>query len=779
MKMKHFSILLTLLFSAALPLGAAITLGGSPLTRIVLAADAAPSAKCAAQELQKYLEKTTGDRLEIMADAAESGNIFVGEKAELVADLPSEGYRLLARDGNLYITGRDQREIVIGIRNPWNLNEVYNTDLGVGAFGETGTLYGVYHFLENYAGIRFYWPGELGTVITPGDIELPAAFDETNHPKFSYRYTWLCNFQPSPDNALWFRQAGFGSCAPVQIIDFNFFFTEAFKENHPEYLALVDGERDSGNKCAIRGGGHLCYNAPGVVEAVADLIKNYFREHPEHKYFPLVPGDGLVRCCECPACQAEIEPEKGDSGKYSYHVWNFVNKVAGLVADEFPDRYVGCLAYESYLNPPERIGKFNSNVAVMFCANRGAMASPAYYAAMRERIAGWRKLNDNPIFLWNYYLQTWLPWRALPVVFPHTIQKDLREMRALNFGGEFIEAESWGTHGGPTEPRINFPATQHMNLYVTAKLYWDPDLDLDALLEEYYRLFYGPAAEPMKRFFTHAEACWIKANNKSQSTSGIFESITPRDAFAIEDIRILDQCLDEAIAAVPAGSAYAGRIAQMQEEYGQGRRSIIVMARENKPEMTALACQDAIRVDGLLDEATWKEGKGEPMVTRMGENTPYRTVVYSRHDNDNLYFGFVLHEEKMNKLHIEGNTRDYPELYLDDCVEIYLMPEDRDGYQFIVNAAGVLWDALRFDNGSIDAKWNCEGAQAAVQIDGKRITIEVALPLAPLGLKGGDSVRANFYRSRVVDENQQFAAWSPTFSEGHFNPPQFGRLTLE
>lgn len=778
MKMKHFSILLALFLSAALPLSAGITLGGLPLTRIVLSADAAPSAKCAAQELQKYLEKTTGDRLEIMAGAADSGNIFVGEKAELVADLPSEGYRLLARNGNLFITGHDQREIVIGLRNPWNLNEVYNTDLGVGAFGEAGTLYGVYHFLEKYAGIRFYWPGELGTVITPGDIELPATLDETNHPKFSYRYTWLCNFQSSPDNALWFRQAGFGGCAPVQIIDYNYFFTEAFKEKHPEYLALVDGERDAGNKCAVRGSGHLCYNAPGVVEAVAELIKEYFRQHPEHKFFPLVPGDGLVRCCECPACQAEIEPEKGDAGKFSYHVWNFVNKVASQVADEFPDRYVGCLAYESYLNPPDRIGHFNSNVAVMFCANRGAMASPAYAKAMYDRINGWRKVIDNPIYHWNYYLQTWLPWRALPVVFPHTIQENLREMKAMNFGGEFIEAESWG-NGGPTEPRINFPATQHLNLYVTAKLYWDPDLDLDALLEEYYTLFYGPAAEPMRRFFATAEKCWLKANLNSGKTTGIFESITPRDAFALSDIRQLDQCLDDAAAAAPAGSAYAARIAQMQKEYGEGRRSLIVMARDEKPEMPAIATDEAIRVDGILDEATWKAGLGQPMVTRTGENTPFRTLIYARHDAATLYLGFVLHEEKIDKLHVAGQTRDFPDLYLDDCMEIYFMKDQGDGYQFIVNAAGVLWDALRFSNGSMDVAWNCEGAQAAAHIDGRRLTLEVALPLAALGYKVGDRIPTNFYRSRVVDEKQQFAAWSPTFSLGHFTPEQFGTLVIE
>jgi hypothetical protein len=41
---------------------------------------------------------------------------------------------------------------------------------------------------------------------------------------------------------------------------------------------------------------------------------------------------------------------------------------------------------------------------------------------------------------------------------------------------------------------------------VAAKLFWDADCDVDALLTDFYQSFFGPAAEPMGRYFTRMDA---------------------------------------------------------------------------------------------------------------------------------------------------------------------------------------------------------------------------------------------------------------------------------
>ena len=771
--------LLALTMGVGFSLMAGITVGDTELKRIVVDANAAPTARLAASNLQEYVQKVSGARLDIVEKASEEeGNIFVGERADMVGELKPEGYRIVAKDGNLYITGRDSKSVVFGIRNPWRRPEVYNEALKLGAFGEAGTFYGVNSFLEKYAGVRFYWPGELGTVIPKKDIKVPAKLDEGNHPKFIYRHIWLCNFNEAPDDALWYRRIGLGAKAPVQIIDYNYFLTGAFKDKHPEYLAWVDGERDSGSKCASRGGGSLCYTAQGCREAVAELIKDFFRNHPEHDYFPLVPGDGYWRTCECENCvkRYDIKAEAHDPGKFSYHVWEFVDAVAKIVGKEFPNKYVGCLAYESFLVPPKEIEKFSPNVAVMFCMNRSSMASPVYAKAMHERIEGWKDKVSNSMFTWNYYLHCWKPWAEMPVFFMDTIQKDIQYEVRNGFGGEFIEAESWQDG---KKPCVNFPATQHLNLYVTGKLYWNPDLDMKSLLDEYYELFYGPAKAPMKQFVSTAQKFWNDANRHNKKATGIFEAVAVKDVFDRKKMALLKKYLDQALAAAPEGSQYRARVEQMVKEFSRGAQVVEMMTRK-LPEAAAPSTRDTIVVDGKLTEGVWKSVPKLEMVAKDGLVTPHKSKVMVCHDINNLYVAFELQEKKTDKLKVDGKERDFGEIYLDDCVEFYVMKDRNkmDGFQFIVNAAGVLWDATITENSSRNSAWNSAAVSAAT-VFGDKVFIEISIPLADIGVKAGDVVYANFYRSRVVDEGQEFACWSPVFKHSHLSPDYFGELKLK
>ena len=63
----------------------------------------------------------------------------------------------------------------------------------------------------------------------------------------------------------------------------------------------------------------------------------------------------------------------------------------------------------------------------------------------------------------------------------------MRTYRELGIRGHYLPAAvSWG------------PAA--MDFYMYTRLVWNPDLDVDAELNLYYRNYYGPAAEPMKAY---------------------------------------------------------------------------------------------------------------------------------------------------------------------------------------------------------------------------------------------------------------------------------------
>ena len=374
---------------------------GKPRSVIFVEKQAPDSVRHAARELQEHVAKASGVTLPIQ-DSAENPaprtiGIYLGEtktaKALGVdfANLKSDAFRIIAQDHLLVIAGRDYRgPPVFGLRNPWRLNEVYNSKLKLGAFGEAGTLNGVYHFLEQYCGVRWYMPGDLGTVIPHQPTIRVPVMDETVAPDYEYRYPWLCNFEDSPEDALWYRRLRFGAACPVQIIH-SFGELAKCKDQHPEYFALIGGGRDFGGRSCLGGGANLCLSNPAVADQWVKEICQYFDQHPEQKYFPLAPEDGMVKVCECPKCQAQVVPSLGDTGKFSDYVWTFVNTVAKGVAAKHPHRYVGCLAYESYLEPPSRLETLQPNVAVILCKSRGAFSNPEYQKRIYRSVKEWSR----------------------------------------------------------------------------------------------------------------------------------------------------------------------------------------------------------------------------------------------------------------------------------------------------------------------------------------------------------------------------------------------------
>jgi hypothetical protein len=206
------------------------------------------------------------------------------------------------------------------------------------------------------------------------------------------------------------------------------------------------------------------------------------------------------------------------------------------------------------------------------------------------------------------------------------------------------------------------------------------------------------------------------------------------------------------------------------------------MVRNKPPEITALKETEQIAIDGLLSEKTWCKGKGAFLIGYCGENTTANTQFYCRHDNALLYIGFIMAEPNVDRLKTEGKVRDFPSMYLDDSVEIYLMTHDNlpnSGYQFIVNPLGMLWDAKLNENRTLDAKWN-SGAKAAAKVDKKRWSVEISIPLADIHAVSGQIIKANFYRNRVLDKSGATSScWSPIMTEGHRTPSRFGTLIIE
>ncbi len=194
-------------------------------------------------------------------------------------------------------------------------------------------------------------------------------------------------------------------------------------------------------------------------------------------------------------------------------------------------------------------------------------------------------------------------------------------------------------------------------------------------------------------------------------------------------------------------------------------------------------------IDGRLTEGAWSrceaagsfrlvDGVGEPQLP---------TEVRACWDERNLYLAFVAIDTD-----IWGTMRARDDaIYEEEVVEAFLCSGDDATryFEFEFSPHNVVFDAKVEcpESGDrrlmkVDAKWDCEGLQSAVEVVGTlddrsdvddRWTVEVALPFAQIGRDGrppedGEVWRANFYRIDRAGEGE-FSCWSPTLSD----PPNF------
>ena len=166
-----------------------------------------------------------------------------------------------------------------------------------------------------------------------------------------------------------------------------------FKQ-HPEYFPLVGGKR-------VTGYVQRCLTAPGIVELTADNMIKWMDSEPQQKYFALGQND-YENYCLCPKCSKIMEEEGSPAGLYI----QYVNKVAEIVEEKHPDKYLVTFAY-SFTEKPPKFVKPRHNVFIQLAPIDICVSHPFTSCSdpasvkFRERFDGWSRLTDR-MSVWHY-----------------------------------------------------------------------------------------------------------------------------------------------------------------------------------------------------------------------------------------------------------------------------------------------------------------------------------------------------------------------------------------
>lgn len=364
-----------------------------------------------------------------------------------------------------------------------------------------GTANAVYDFLERYAGVRWLWPGELGTVADPqGPVAIP---DESVSyvPPFRRRLTssfsaYLRGMtkDEAADLSAWMRHRRVGSSLTSRgASGFQHSFSgrmprAKYGKEHPEYYALVSPERWIGepkpteptrlSDSMMPGPWQVCTSNPDVRRIFAEQIIAAKTED----IMSISPNDGYG-FCECPACRAQ-DPEGQGIGPGVYDVtdrmYDFLSDIAWQVYKASPTSKVGLFSYSFYDKVP--VKKFNlpPNVYLSCCYLVYRM-NRKQEAELAEKLTGLSRMGAQ--IVGREYWGTHYTMRY-PLSHSRKIDRNLKLLHKLGAAGIY----------GETGASFGVRAT---DLYLLALLAWDPTADRAAALADFCTKAFGPKAGPV------------------------------------------------------------------------------------------------------------------------------------------------------------------------------------------------------------------------------------------------------------------------------------------
>ena len=786
---------------------------GEPRAEIVIADKPARMTKLAAKELQSYVAKMSGATLPIVTERrVGKAAVFVGKSRHTdELGLGTEGlkhgaFRMASGKDWLALLGPDKDFVPI---EPWGrkrdkneaarvnaewdkitgdtfwntaseLYQLYHPELDVWMTDDAGTFNAVNEFLRGL-GCRWFAPGEIGEVAPRvTTIALPKV-DRTVTPDFGLRrFVYYTQHTGIGDRALWNLRLGvnYGAeiagfpqlCHGLKFV----IMREEMKQAHPEMYLRTDGKR------VTTGEGMPNLLSPVLFEKQVKHVRAMFDHFHEPMHnIDLVDGYS-GRTSDDPAWLAQQTPGRGWSGAMSDHVFGYLNRVALEVHRSHPDRLVSALAYGAYTQPPEKIEKFSPNLALIDVRHRQEFWDEAVWNERKQWRDEWlKKLASGKYITWDFSTNARPEQAGRPVYYTRQISRDLRELKGVSLG-EQVEIYA---HPMGKEQSFGYHdlAVEHFNLYVTARLYWNVNQDVEAMLEDYCTGYFGPAAEPMKAFITHAEANWMHMNTDAAKIGESFDLLAKAQA-----------------AAEPA-SLPGRRIQQIADTMKPLKALSVQLSRKRETDLdyrvletvnTGAKPLGGKPLDGNVDKAYWGDVRIAPLIKLRPEDPQPKcnSSFQIQREGSTLHIGIVCLEPDMKGLQSSTTQNDDPELMEGDHITLLAETSSRSYYEISVNPAGAVYD-IDHAPGGRGAAWS-SGAQVAVHRGSDRWSIEMRLPIVGAEAftldptKGIDGSRPkelfpwhfNLGRSRVREGKVERTAYSPTGKDNLHVPEKFAKL---
>jgi len=447
----------------------------------------------AADELQTYLEKICGVSLPVVSESSlpEGGKaITLGETA--ISDSVQFDYSVIKEDGfllhsdgeNFIIRGEDSR----------------------------GTLFGVYTFLEEYLGVRWFTP-TLEVVPENDDVIIDKNLHRVVEPSFSVRRNDAMGTNEAyrartKMNVSFHKNAEkYGGTLTYSLWDASLLtlVPKSLFSEHPEYFAVgEDGNRTTD---------HVCLTNPDVLDLVVENAREIMTNATNGAKFIHIGQDDNINYCRCENCEALYEKY----GAVCAPTIIFTNNLADILGPEFPDYTFTFYAYNETDRPPTDTSlKCRPNVAPVLCGLHKACRSHSLLqCGAQDGDDSFINLYGDPEPTIAEDFRVWTEIAEKTYIYDYTINFLLSAQFFSNF--EYMQETMAYMHDiGITGYIYNcgdgHPAAfNELRNYLLCKLQWDVNADVEYHMNDFLKAYYGEEAAGYIKEIIDIQTAQIKA----------------------------------------------------------------------------------------------------------------------------------------------------------------------------------------------------------------------------------------------------------------------------
>ena len=467
-------------------------------------------------ELLEVVRLTSGAQLKMVDQSppADQPAIIIGDCEEsrqvgiVAADIPVEGF---------VIKTAAQRIFLVGSTKSLPTERILNISKHRPQYVNDGTAWALADFLERSIGVRWYWPVSAGgrSIIEQKTLTV-APVHYTDQPVFRMRDFSAGAYKDKGLRATYFEKGGptlpltllspraetvelqpmlaglrEGNSWPyvIKVHEPQKLWRDGTKlgkdpAKYPELHDMFELKADGTRHWRM-----FCYSSPKALDYLLKGCEDAWDHNKPVSWVTatcvtISPPDHAVDCF-CEPCRKLWDPAGGTYGRASKIMCEFVKRMCEEVKKRWPDKRVIYLPYWNYTNLPEGF-EFPDNLEIQLCTvATGLMRQDNARANVETKLRAWNKVVGDKITTWEYSHRV-PEWSNASVQYPHLVQDYYRANRDI-LAGSLLNAgtiREWST-SAPTN-------------YVWMKVLWNPDVDVDAILDRLCARMFGKAGGTCK-----------------------------------------------------------------------------------------------------------------------------------------------------------------------------------------------------------------------------------------------------------------------------------------